>query len=196
MKKIIVMMLSMVTIFVAQAQKEKNPEERGHRDKMMAEKLKFSNEQKQKAKALNEDYRKKMDELRKKDDILIKDWRNQMMELNKKHKEDMSALLSKEQKAQMEKYKVERKKMAEIDAIARMEKMKLRLDLSNDQMERIKKQRTESLEKMKVIRENRSQDMMRKRVEMKSIMQKRNENMRSILNEEQYKKMQEMRKSM
>ena len=119
-----------------------------------------------------------------------------MMELNKKHKEDMSALLSKEQKAQMEKYKVERKKMAEIDAIARMEKMKLRLDLSNDQMERIKKQRTESLEKMKVIRENRSQDMMRKRVEMKSIMQKRNENMRSILNEEQYKKMQEMRKSM
>jgi hypothetical protein len=32
-----------------------------------------------KPKALNEDYRKKMDELRKKDDILVKDWRNQMI---------------------------------------------------------------------------------------------------------------------
>jgi hypothetical protein len=137
-----------------------------------------------------------MDELRKKDDILVKDWRNQMIELNKKHKEDMSALLSKEQKEQIEKYKVERKKMAEIDANARMEKMKLRLDLSNDQMQRIKKQRSETLEKMKVIRENRSSDMVKKRVEMKALMQNRNESMRSILNEEQFKKMQEMKRSM
>jgi periplasmic protein CpxP/Spy len=196
MKRILVLMLAMVTIVAAQAQKERVPEQRGHRDKMMAEKLKLSEEQKQKAKTLNEDYRKKMDELRKKDDILVKDWRNQMMELNKKHREDMQDLLSKEQKAQIEKMKVERKKIAGIDANARMEKMKLRLDLSNDQMERIKKQRIETLDKMKVIRENRSQDMMKKRVEMKALIQKRNENMKSILNEEQMKKMQEMRKTM
>jgi Spy/CpxP family protein refolding chaperone len=67
MKKIIVLMLAMVTIVAAQAQKERIPEQqRGFRDKMMAEKLNLSDEQKQKAKALNEDYRKKMDELRKK----------------------------------------------------------------------------------------------------------------------------------
>src|SRR6187551_1172634 len=126
MKKIIVFMLAMVTIVAVQAQKERVTEQRGYRDKMMTEKIKLSEEQKQKAKALNEDYRKKIDELRKKDDILVKDWRNQMMELNKKHKEEMSALLSKEQKEQIEKMKVERKKIAEIDANARMEKMKLR----------------------------------------------------------------------
>ena len=51
-------------------------------------------------------------------------------------------------------------------------------------------------EKMKTIHENKSQDMMKKREEMKILMQKNKENMRSILNEEQYKKMQEMRKSM
>ena len=112
-------MLAMVMVVAAQAQKERVQEQRGHRDKMMAEKLKLSDEQRQKAKTLNEDYRKKMDELRKKDDILVKDWRNQMMELNKKHKEDMKVLI-----------------------------------------------------------------------------QKNKENMRSILNEEQFKKMQEMRKSM
>jgi hypothetical protein len=196
MKKIIVLMLAMITIVAVQAQKERVTEQRGYRDKMMAEKIKLSDEQKQKAKTLNEDYRKKTDELRKKDDILVKDWRNQMMELNKKHKEDMSALLSREQKEQIEKYKVERKKMAEIDANARMEKMKLRLDLSNDQMEKIKKQNSEMHEKMKAIHENKSQDMMKKREEMKVLIQKNKENMRSILNEEQFKKMQEMRKSM
>ena len=65
MKKIIVLMLAMVTIIAAQAQKERTPDQRGYRDKMMAEKIKLSDEQKQKAKALNEDYRKKMDELKK-----------------------------------------------------------------------------------------------------------------------------------
>jgi len=39
-----------------------------------------------------------------------------MMELNKKHREDMQNLLSKDQKAQMEKMKQDRKKIAEIDA--------------------------------------------------------------------------------
>ena len=190
-------MLAMIMIIAAQAQEKRVQEPRkDYRDKRMAEKIKLSDEQKQKAKALNDDYRKKMDELRIKDDILVKDWRNQMTELNKKHREDMSALLNNEQKAQIEKSKVERKKMADIDANARMEKMKLRLDLNDDQMERIKKQRSETLEKMKVTRENRSQDMMKKGVEMKALIQKRKENMRSILNEEQMKKMQEMRKSM
>ena len=44
------------------------------------------------------------------------------------------------------------------------------------------------LEKMKAIHENKSQDMMKKREEMKVLIQKNKENMRSILNEEQYKK--------
>jgi hypothetical protein len=44
-------MLAMVTIVAAQAQKERIPEQqRDHRDKMMAEKLNLSDEQKQKPK--------------------------------------------------------------------------------------------------------------------------------------------------
>ena len=190
-------MLAMVMIVAAQAQEKRVPEPRkDYRDKRMAEKIKLSDEQKQKAKALNEDYSKKMEELRKKDDILVKDWRNQMTELNKKLREEMSALLSKDQKAQIEKSKVERKRMAEIDANARMEKMKLRLDLNDDQMARIKKQRSETLEKRKAIHENSSRDVMKKRVEMKTLIQKNKENMRSILTEEQLKKMKEIRKPM
>ena len=85
MKKIIVLMLALVSLLTVQAQKRVLPDQqKNSRDRIIAEKLKFSEEQKQKAKVLNEDYRKKMAELRKKDDILVKDWKNQMMELNKK----------------------------------------------------------------------------------------------------------------
>ena len=59
-------MLAMVTIVTAQAQEKRIPDQRkDYRDKVLAEKLKFSDEQKQKAKVLNEDYRKKMDNTRK-----------------------------------------------------------------------------------------------------------------------------------
>src|SRR6186713_678939 len=132
MKKIIVLTLALVTIVTVQAQKKRVPgEQKEFRDKLLTEKLKLSGEQKQKAKTLKKDY------------ILVKDWKNQMMELNKKHREDMKDLLTKEQKAQIEKMKTDRKKIAEIDANARIEKMKVQLDLNNEQMEKIKKQRSE-----------------------------------------------------
>ena len=77
-----------------------------------------------------------------------------------------------------------------------MEKMKLHLDLNNEQTEKLKKQRIEMLEKIKGIKENNSMDMMKKREEIKLLMEKRKENMKSILTEEQLKKMQELNKSM
>src|SRR4026209_1309480 len=107
MKKILLLVLAMVSIVAVQAQKKRITNERKDlRDKMLTEKLKFSEEQKEKAKTLNEDYMKKMTELRKKDDVTVKEWRNQMMELNKKHREDMRGLLSKDQKEQIQKMKL------------------------------------------------------------------------------------------
>jgi hypothetical protein len=60
-------------------------------------------------------------------------------------------------------------------------------------MEKMKKHRTELRDKMKAIQENKSMDMMKKREEMKALLQKRKENMKSILTEDQLKKMKEQR---
>ena len=49
---------------------------------------------------------------------------------------------------------------------------------------------------MRSIRDNQSLDQMKKREEMKALMQNRKEKMKSILNEDQMNKMQEMRKQM
>jgi hypothetical protein len=97
---------------------------------------------------------------------------------------------------QLEKMRMQRRQLAEIDAKARMEKMKLMLDLNNDQVNKLTQQRKEMLEKMKAIHENQSMDMMKKRDEMRALMERRKETFKSILTEEQMKQMQEMRKRM
>ena len=191
------MMIASVTLVTVHAQEKEIPRERKEfRDKMMAERLKLTEEQQQRAKTLNENFRKQMTELRKKEDITVKEWRNQAMELNKKHREEMRNLLTNEQKDRMEKFKLERKQMTDIDADAKLEKMKLRLDLNKEQFEQLKKQRAETMEKMRSIRENNAMDMMNKRAEIRALMERRRENMKSILTEEQMKKMQELRKPM
>lgn len=190
-------MIASVTLVTVHAQEKEIPRERKEfRDKMMAERLKLTEEQQQRAKTLNENFRKQMTELRKKEDITVKEWRNQAMELNKKHREEMRNLLTNEQKDRMEKFKLERKQMTDIDADAKLEKMKLRLDLNKEQFEQLKKQRAETMEKMRSIRENNAMDMMNKRAEIRALMERRRENMKSILTEEQMKKMQELRKPM
>jgi Spy/CpxP family protein refolding chaperone len=50
------------------------------------------------------------------------------------------------------------------------------------------------MEKMKSLHENKSLDMMKKREEAKALMEKRKETMKSILTDEQRKKIQEMKK--
>ena len=136
-----------------------------------------------------------MTELKKKEDITVKEWKSQMMDLNKKRRDEMKKLLTREQKDQLEKMKGERKKMAEINAKARDEKMKLRLNLNDEQAEKLKKQRTEIIEKLRTIKENQALDNQKKREEIKALMEKRKENLKSTLTEEQLKKMKEMKEN-
>lgn len=196
MKKLFVVVLLLATTVAVQAQEKRIPGFRGHRPPphLMQEKLKFSEEQKQKVKALNEDFRKKMMDLRKNEDITVKEWKSRIQALHKKHRDDMQALLSTEQKAQIEKMKLERKQMADINARARMERMKLRLDLSKEQAEKMEKQRTGLMQKMKALHENQALDREKKREQIKELIKKHREEMKSILTEEQQKKIEEMKK--
>jgi hypothetical protein len=57
-----------------------------------------------------------------------------MTELNEKHRKDIRNIFTKEQKEQIEKMKMDRKKIADINTEARLKKMKLHLDMNDDQM--------------------------------------------------------------
>jgi Spy/CpxP family protein refolding chaperone len=202
MKKII---LAMLVSSLAVAAKAQEIPERKHERPMMQERhqgrhhmqgmdmkqLNLTDAQKEQFKAQRESFRKQMEELKKNDNITVKEWKSRMETLRKDQKTKMQAILTPDQKAQIEKMKAEHKAMKEIDAKARMEKMKLHLGLTDEQAAKINKNRTEMAEKMKAIREDDKMDAEKKKEQMHDLMKKQKEQMKSLLTEEQMKKMQE-----
>lgn len=207
MKKILAMFLvAAVTGLSANAQeipqrKHEGFKPQGHHGQMKhrrggldMQKLNLTDAQKEQFKAQHESFRKQLEELKKNENITVKEWKSRMENLRKENKTKMDGILTSDQKAQIEKMKTEQKAMHEIDAKARAEKMKLKLGLSDEQSAKLQKNRTEMAEKIKAIRENKSLSDEKKKEEMKELMKKQKENMKSILTEEQMKKLQEGRK--
>ncbi len=184
--------LSSATLLAQNPDRKMQNRHRGHHP-MAHQQLNLTEDQKMKFKSMNEDYRKKMIELKKQDEISVKEWKTRMSELKKKHHSDMQNIFTPEQKTRMEKMKLERKQMAEIDAKARMEKMKLHLGLSNEQSEKLYKQQNEMQEKIKALKESKSMDPEKKKAAYKELLEKRKESMNSIFTDDQKKKMKEMR---
>ncbi|MBI5856286.1 MAG: hypothetical protein HZB42_01445 [Sphingobacteriales bacterium] len=162
-----------------------------HGPGLAMQKLNLTEEQKAKFKAQHENFRKQMEELKKNEDITVKEWKSRMKALHQENKEKLQGILTADQKAQIEKMKSEHKAMQEVDARARLEKMKIHLGLSDDQAAKIDKNRKEMAEKMKALHEDAKMDMEKKKEKMKELMKEQKEKMKSILTEEQMKKMQE-----
>ena len=69
--------------------------------------------------------------------------------------------------------------------------MKERLGLTDEQQAKLQSTREAMQEKVKAIKENKSLDEAAKREKIRALMQERKENLKSILTEEQLKKMKE-----
>lgn len=197
MKKIVFSLFFLSLFAVAGAQEDRMPQHhkkmRHHRGIMM-QKLNLSEAQKTQMKALHEDFKKQMDELRKSENtITVAEWKKRRQEIAARHKAKIQGLLTAEQKAQVEKIKAERKAAHEKHAAARLERMKTHLGLTESQVTRIRKNREELQQKIKTIRENKSLDEAAEREQMKELLKAHKENMKSILTDEQLKKMQEMK---
>jgi Spy/CpxP family protein refolding chaperone len=158
------------------------------------QKLKLTEAQKEQMKAERENFRKQMEDLKKNDNITVKEWKARMENLRKEQKAKMESILTPDQKTQLQKMKADRIAMHEVDAKARIEKMKIHLGLTDEQAAKIEKNRIEISGKMKAIRENNSLSDEKKREEMRELMKKQRESMKSVLTEEQKKKLQESRR--
>ena len=203
MKRIIVSVLAIaLTVTAVQAQEIPERKHDGvhrqgghkrHHGQEMAD-LNLSEEQKAKFKALNEDQHKQMAELKKQDNITVKESRERMEALRKDHHAKVQALLTPEQKTQIEKKKVERKaKMGEMGK-ARGERMKKELNLTDDQSAKLDASRKKMAEKMKSIRDDKSLTEEQMKGKSKELRKQQMESMKSILTEEQLQKMKENRK--
>jgi len=169
--------------------------QRGHHDRKMALKqLNLTDAQKEQFKSQNESFRKQMAELKKNENITVKEWKSRMESLRKDHKAKMDGILTTDQKAQLEKIKTDGRAKHEEIMKQRADRMKTHLGLTEEQSAKMEKSRKEMAEKMKAIRENKSLSDEKKREEMKELAEKQKETMKSILTEEQLKKMKEGRK--
>jgi Spy/CpxP family protein refolding chaperone len=164
-----------------------------HRHGMDMKKLNLTEDQKEQFKLQRETFKKQMEELKKDENITVKEWKSRMETLRKENKAKMDGILTSEQKAQLEKSKTEQKAKMETMGKERGEKMKAALGLSAEQSAKLEANRKETSEKMKSIREDKSLSDEQKKEQVKELMKGNKEKMKTILTEEQLKKMQEMR---
>jgi Spy/CpxP family protein refolding chaperone len=199
MKKIILSAVVLTMALASQAQEiperktERPPmmERKKHHPGMEFQKLNLTEDQKAKFKTQNESFRKQMEELKKNDNITVKDWKANAEKLRKEHKANIDGILTSDQKAQIQKMKTEGKEKHEAMAKKMGDRMKTTLGLSDEQSAKLQKNRAETGEKMKSIRESKSLSDEQKKEQMKEMMKKQKETMKSILTEEQLKKLKE-----
>ena len=162
---------------------------RHHRDGV--NRLNLSEEQKAKFKSLNEDFRTQMEELKKKDDITVKEWRSRMENLRKDHRDKISSLLTDDQKNQLKKSREARQLRQSDRRKEGFDRMRTRLNLTDDQAAKLKQSHSDMAQKIQSIRENQSLTDDQKKEQVKELKKKNQENLKTILSEDQLKRLHE-----
>ena len=208
MKNIFLSLIAITTIiFSAKAQENhsgksentiEQKKEYGHKHgrfdhQRIAEKLNFTDEQKQQLKSVNEDFKNKMQELNSDKNISAEELKEKRQALGKEKMEKVQALLTPEQKAQMQQFKKEGNGKGRMNGAKRMEKMKSTLNLSDDQLAKMKAQKEEFKLKEEAISNNTSLTTEQKTEQFKLLRDERKNSFKSFLTPDQIKKLEEMR---
>ena len=200
MKKIFIPISFCLLIFTfstAQENKSKAAERKQqmHQQRQTLKKeLNLSDVQKLKMKSINEKYREQIKELKNNDAITRGDFKSQMKLLQEKRKVELDATLTVEQKNKIKKIKETRQKEMKAKANERFEKMSQKLNLDEKQKATIKEAQVKTQEKIKSIRENKSITEIQKKEQLKELREKQKIFTKSILSDEQKKKIEHHQK--
>lgn len=154
--------------------------------------IRYSPEQRKQVLAINKDYRQKREDLYKQDNITLKQYKAGLVALAKDHKTKLQALLTPEQKSEIDARSKRRDENAQVMAAARLERLRLNLNLTDDQVARLKTGQQDLHSKARAIHENDNLLPQEKRAQLKALMATRNDNLKSILTPDQYNKFQQM----
>ena len=196
MKKLAGILALTMIVSASQAQdKQESRHHHKHHDKQMLEKqLNFSEDQKKKLKDINADYKNQMAELRKNDNITVKELKSRKETIRKERTQKVKGLLTSEQKSQLEKMKQDRMAKHEARGKAGLEKMKSKLNLTDEQASKLKASHESFASKAKEIRSNQTLSDQEKKAEFKALAEQRKEETKSILTKDQFEKLQQMHK--
>lgn len=198
MKRVLIPLIALLALTVttnAQNKMGKQKHHQHHQKGMMAKQLNFSEAQKTQAKAINEDSRKKMQELNKNESITVKEQRDRKAAIQKERKTKMDGLLTAEQKAKQTQLKADHKAKKEAGYAKRLDKMKTNLNLSDEQVTKLKAQRTATHAKAEKIKNNESLSREQKKAQMMALKSEAKNQHDKIFTPEQLKKREEMKKN-
>jgi Spy/CpxP family protein refolding chaperone len=198
MKKIVAGMLALASfIFSANAQETPKMKRFHHQHKhgMMMKELNLTADQQQQLKANRDSYQKQWLELNKNENITVKESRDKKDALRKEQKEKMAAILTPEQKNKLEQLKKDREVKREAMAAKRLDKMKTKLNLSDDQVAKIKSGSEAIHAKAKAIREDDKLSRTEKKEKLMALKAETQTNLKSILTPEQISKIEELKKN-
>ena len=163
-------------------------------DRLMAHELNLSAGQKEQARQINADFRKKMADLSKNENITVKEFRDRKEALHRERKAKLDGLLTPDQKNRMAALKAGRKKEREAHFSRKLERMKIDLQLSDAQVAKLQSHREATARKMQAIRENEKLSRTERKDQLMAAREEAKAEKRKILTPDQLKKMEEMKK--
>ena len=183
-------------IFSAQAQETRPKKDSGayHHRNMMLKDLNLTDAQKTQLKAERESFKAQLDALEKNETLTVKEYKTRKADLYKQQKEKMNSLLTEDQKAALAKHKLERKGKHEMHRGYGIEKMKSQLNLSDDQVSKMKEKREAQKAAAKSIKEDAKLSSTEKAEKLKELKEQNKAAFKEILTEEQLQKMKEWKK--
>jgi len=142
--------------------------------------------------AINKEFHKKSADLYAKDNSTLKEYKAGLLALQKEKRTKLEALITPAQKEQLARHRKQREENAQVMAAARLERLKIHLQLTEDQVSKIKAGQEDLRSQVKAIHENDNLLPQQKMEQLKGLMAKRNDIYKSVLTPEQFSKFGQM----
>jgi hypothetical protein len=156
------------------------------------ERIRYSPEQRQQLMAINKDFKQKSEALFAQDNITLKQYKAGLIALQKDKKAKLAALLTPQQKNEIAEHRKRMTENAQVMEVARLERLRLHLNLTDDQVAKLKAGQENLRSQVKAIHENDNLLPQEKRLQMKALLAKRNDTYKSVLTPDQYTQFEKM----
>lgn len=181
MKRLLLIAAILVAVTSIDAQPRKQMGKRGDMEMIGMGSLQLTDTQKQQLKELRKAHQLKVQEIQKNDKMSQGEARKKTAELFAQHEQDIMNILTPEQQATLKKEKQKREDLRNTEAKARLDKMKIQLELTPEQVTKIEALQAKN-------KPNLAEPMEAGAMRQKGM--EHMEEMKAILTEEQWKKWQ------
>ncbi len=157
--------------------------------------LKLTDDQRQQLKKINDGYHQQLAALQGNDKISLGDYKKQLAALRKSHEEQVQGVYTDEQKKQLAEFKNKRSIDMQAAAAARLERLKLELNLTDEQVGKIKAQQEQVHSQLTALHENEALLPEQKREELKTLFAKEKDALKTVLTTDQQSKLDSLHKN-